>query len=188
MRLYGAAFCLMGGGAYFLLFSPWVLRLGWLCADLAALFWRILTIPLRLALRLLKKCKELFISLFLFRRKWYRISQMTQEMETVDRRRRQREGSGWTHEAETDRFFDQAGDLGPAGVHGHLSAGSCGAGLESAQQQLTELTGQVETQRLKNQELADAVEHRDDPEMLEQMAREKGYVKQGETLYIDVAN
>ena len=68
VRLYGAAFCLMGGGAYFLLFSPWVLRLGWLCADLAALFWRILTIPLRLALRLLKKCKELFISLFLFRR------------------------------------------------------------------------------------------------------------------------
>ena len=35
---------------------------------------------------------------------------------------------------------------------------------------------------------AGAVEHRDDPEMLEQMAREKGYVKQGETLYIDVAN
>ena len=60
--------------------------------------------------------------------------------------------------------------------------------IENAQQQLTELTGQVETQRLKNQELADAVEHKDDPEMLEQMAREKGYVKQGETLYIDVAN
>ena len=60
--------------------------------------------------------------------------------------------------------------------------------IESAQDQLTDLTGQVETQRLKNQELADAIEHKDDPEMLEQMARDKGYVKQGETLYIDVAN
>lgn len=60
--------------------------------------------------------------------------------------------------------------------------------IESAQSQLTDLTGQVETQRLKNQELADAIERKDDPEMLEQMARDKGYVKQGETLYIDVAN
>ena len=74
VRLYGAAFCLMGGGIYFWLFSPWMLRLGWLCADLAALFWRILTIPLRLGISLLKKCKEVFISLFLFRRKWYKIS------------------------------------------------------------------------------------------------------------------
>ena len=60
--------------------------------------------------------------------------------------------------------------------------------IESAQSQLTDMTGQAETQRLKNQELADAIERKDDPEMLEQMARDKGYVKQGETLYIDVAN
>lgn len=60
--------------------------------------------------------------------------------------------------------------------------------IESAQGQLEELSGQVETQRLKNQELEDAIAHKDDPDMLEQMARDKGYVKQGETLYIDVAN
>ena len=38
-----------------------------------------------------------------------------------------------------------------------------------------------------NQELRDAIENSDDPDTLERVAREKGYVKQGETLYIDVA-
>ena len=47
---------------------------------------------------------------------------------------------------------------------------------------------QVADQRLENQELADAIEHSDDPEMLERVAREKGYVKQNEVLFFDVAN
>jgi cell division protein FtsB len=41
---------------------------------------------------------------------------------------------------------------------------------------------------LANQQLADAIEHSDDPEMLEQVARDKGYVKQGEEIFIDVSN
>ena len=45
----------------------------------------------------------------------------------------------------------------------------------------------MEQQRLANQELRDAIENSDDPDTLERVAREKGYVKQGETLYIDVA-
>ena len=48
-------------------------------------------------------------------------------------------------------------------------------------------TQQVEEQRLANQQLEDAIENSDDPETLERVAREKGYVKEGETLYIDVA-
>ena len=43
-------------------------------------------------------------------------------------------------------------------------------------------------QQLENQSLADAIEHSDDPEMLEQVARDRGLVKQGEELYVDVAN
>ena len=53
--------------------------------------------------------------------------------------------------------------------------------------QREELAVQVEQQRLANQELRDAIENSDDPDTLERVAREKGYVKQGETLYIDVA-
>ena len=56
--------------------------------------------------------------------------------------------------------------------------------IQSAQSQREELAIQVEQQRLANQELRDAIE---DPDTLERVAREKGYVKQGETLYIDVA-
>ena len=50
------------------------------------------------------------------------------------------------------------------------------------------LERQVSSQRVENQRLADAVEHSDDPAVMEQVAREKGFVKQGEVLYIDVAN
>lgn len=60
--------------------------------------------------------------------------------------------------------------------------------IEAAQSQRDELAEQVAAQQLENQQLADAIEHSDDPEMLEKVARDKGYVKQGETLYIDVAN
>ena len=50
------------------------------------------------------------------------------------------------------------------------------------------LARQVADQQLENQALADAIEHSDYPEMLEQVARDRGLVKQGEELYVDVAN
>ena len=59
--------------------------------------------------------------------------------------------------------------------------------IQSAQSQREELAVQEEQQRLANQELRDAIENGDAPDTLERVAREKGYVKQGETLYIDVA-
>ena len=57
---------------------------------------------------------------------------------------------------------------------------------------LLDLWGQIQSaqsqrEELANQELRDAIENSDDPDTLERVAREKGYVKQGETLYIDVA-
>ena len=60
--------------------------------------------------------------------------------------------------------------------------------IQATQSQRDTLGQQVADQRLENQELADAIEHSDDPEMLERVAREKGYVKQNEVLFFDVAN
>ena len=59
--------------------------------------------------------------------------------------------------------------------------------IQSAQDEQTALMQQVDEQRLANQQLQEAIENSDDPETLERVAREKGFVKQGETLYIDVA-
>ena len=60
--------------------------------------------------------------------------------------------------------------------------------IQATQSQRDTLAQQVADQRLENQELADAIENSDDPEMLERVAREKGYVKQNEVLFFDVAN
>ena len=41
--------------------------------------------------------------------------------------------------------------------------------------------------QLENQKMSEAIENSEDPEVLERVARENGYVKQGETLYMDIA-
>lgn len=50
------------------------------------------------------------------------------------------------------------------------------------------LARQVSSVKVENQQLSEAIAGSDDPDMMEQVARDKGYVKQGEVLYIDVAN
>ena len=60
--------------------------------------------------------------------------------------------------------------------------------IQTAQEQKDLLTAQVAEQKLDNQQLTEAIENSDDPAMLESVARDKGYVKPGETLYVDVAN
>lgn len=62
------------------------------------------------------------------------------------------------------------------------------AQIQETQQLRDDLARQVSSQQIENQKLTDAIENRDDPAMMEQVAREKGYVKRGEVLYIDVAN
>ena len=56
--------------------------------------------------------------------------------------------------------------------------------IQTTLQEQEALSQQVEDQTLANQQLQEAIENSDDPE---RVAREKGYVKEGETLYIDVA-
>lgn len=60
--------------------------------------------------------------------------------------------------------------------------------IQSTQKERERLAAQVADQRLENQQLTEAIENSDDPEMLEAVARAKGYVKPGETLYVDVTN
>lgn len=60
--------------------------------------------------------------------------------------------------------------------------------IQGVQEQRDALAQQVASQRLENQQLEDAIENSDDPDMLEQVARDRGLVKQGEELYIDVAS
>lgn len=60
--------------------------------------------------------------------------------------------------------------------------------IQSVEEQRDALTQQVANQQLRNQELEDAIANSDDSDMMEQVARDKGFVRQGEELYVDVAN
>jgi len=60
--------------------------------------------------------------------------------------------------------------------------------IQGVQAERDDLARQVTSQQLENQKLADAIANKDDPEMIERVARDRGYVEEGETLFIDVAN
>lgn len=60
--------------------------------------------------------------------------------------------------------------------------------IREAEEAKATLEEQVKQQQLENQQLAAAIANSDDPDMLEQVAREKGYVKANETIYINIAS
>ena len=60
--------------------------------------------------------------------------------------------------------------------------------IQGVQDERDDLVRQVTSQQLENQKLADAIANKDDPEMMERVARDRGYVEEKETLFIDVAN
>ena len=60
--------------------------------------------------------------------------------------------------------------------------------IQGIREEQDALERQAAVQEMANQELSDAIAHSDDPEMLEEVARDKGLVKENEELYIDVAN
>ena len=60
--------------------------------------------------------------------------------------------------------------------------------IQEVQVQRDELAQQVTDQQLENRRLAAAIANSDDPEVQERVARDRGYVEQRETLFIDVAN
>lgn len=60
--------------------------------------------------------------------------------------------------------------------------------IQTVQGERDTLAQQVADQQLENQALEDAVENSGNPDMLEKVARDKGYVKKDEILIYDVAN
>lgn len=60
--------------------------------------------------------------------------------------------------------------------------------LQDYQAEQAALSAQVAQAQQENAELAHAIEHKDDPDVLEQVAREKGFVKPGEKLFVDITN
>ena len=60
--------------------------------------------------------------------------------------------------------------------------------IKDVQLQRDALAQQVADQQWEKKRLEAAIANSDDPEMLEQVARDRGYVEENEPLFIDVAN
>ena len=126
VRLYGAVFCLVGGSLYFRAVSPWLLRLGYLGADLAAALLGILTFPLGVAGRILKKIRKIAKNIFLSASKWYRIEVTAKQFDEAARRRALRERGEIIHDLQTDRVSDHDRHFGAADLYVDLPVGSAG--------------------------------------------------------------
>lgn len=176
-----------GGGVYFWVISPWFLKLGYFMADIVTFLLGILTFPLALGRAVLKKFGKLAKNTFLSGVKWYRIGQKTEEMERAVRRRAARERGEMSMKLKRAGFLTKIVVLALL-IYMATSLLDLRGQIQTAQVQRDTLARQVSDQRLENQELEAAIENSDDPEMLEQVAREKGHVKQDEIVYIDVAN
>lgn len=74
IRLYGALFCLIGGGVYFWGLSSPVLGIFFFLMDVAQRFLGILTLPARLLGRLFKRFGKNAKNIFPFKGKWSMIS------------------------------------------------------------------------------------------------------------------
>ena len=62
------------------------------------------------------------------------------------------------------------------------------AQLQTYRARQAELAAQASRMRQENARLSAAIENKDDPDVLEAVARDKGYVKAGERLFVDVAH
>ena len=60
--------------------------------------------------------------------------------------------------------------------------------LQVVQGQVDDMSQQVEDLRIKNQETKEAIENKDDPEVQQRVAEEKGLVPKDSVLIYDVAN
>lgn len=60
--------------------------------------------------------------------------------------------------------------------------------IQTIQGELTGKEQQVAELRQENEEKSYAIDHKDDPEVIEEVAREKGFQDKDALLYIDVAN
>lgn len=74
-------------------------------------------------------------------------------------------------------------------VYALYTIASVRVNIADAQSNLTSLTRQVEDAQQENARLEYEIEHSEDPETIEQIAREKlGLVKPGEKIFYDIGN
>ena len=60
--------------------------------------------------------------------------------------------------------------------------------IQDVESQRDALAQEVSEYQLENQELGEYIANSDDPDVLEQAAWDRGYVKENEDLYVDIAN
>ena len=60
--------------------------------------------------------------------------------------------------------------------------------IQDVESQRDALAQEVSEYQLENQELGEYIANSDDPDVPEQAARDRGYVKENEDLYVDIAN
>ena len=60
--------------------------------------------------------------------------------------------------------------------------------IQDVRQEKGALAQQVSSQEIRNQQLQDAIDHSDDPEVQKKVYEDKGYVPVDADVYIDVAN
>ena len=179
VRLYMALCLLLGATAYFLLLSPWTRRaldilaraaarfLGWVTAPLRWLI-RVLTAPLA---KILRKWKKTWKKFFSFSRLWSTICHLIgKHGKSVAPERQETEAAphvpiqkGWSS------CEDHSAD--PVGLH-DLHPGQRPANNCRRQRRVETLTQQVSDQTQTNTELSNAIENRDDPSYVEDIARE----------------
>lgn len=59
--------------------------------------------------------------------------------------------------------------------------------IQTTQKVRDQLALEVQAMEEANTKMENALEYKDDPEMLERVARERGYIKVGEYLFIDIS-
>ena len=127
LRLYTIAALLLGGCVYFWLLSPPVLLLTGLAAGLAARLLRLAAAPLLLLAGTVKKIREIIKRHFHYRRKWFNIKMIPEEMERSYRQEAAGKGGRAHVPHQKSGAADQDRDLGAAHLHGHRPAGPAGA-------------------------------------------------------------
>jgi spore cortex biosynthesis protein YabQ len=122
VRIYTLLSILAGGIAYFFSLSRPILALGRLAADLISLLLFLLTRPLSLLQKICKKIGKNQKNTFHYLGEWYRIKEITREMDKAARPRRGTGNRGVRHESQKSRPDDKACGADSSGIHGdHLA-------------------------------------------------------------------
>lgn len=106
MRIYVLLSVFGGAVVYFVTLSAWILSLGNLIADGAALLGRLMKMPFRFLYFCAKKIEKNLKNLFLYRKKWFKIEATFGAMEDAARNGAARDKEGECHASEQSKYSD----------------------------------------------------------------------------------